>query len=132
MHPLKSPEIAEHPAPPLWFQTLGGVDPDTTAIASIAGTLTDGELGIGDPEVSRPLRSRVPVTTAQALEAIGQRLPVLQGEADADGLAYLIYTSGSTGRPKGVEVGRPALANFLASMRRKPGVAPAGACSHTP
>ena len=39
--------------------------------------------------------------------------------------AYLIYTSGSTGRPKGVEVSRGALANFLNSMRRTPGMEPA-------
>src|SRR5205823_6769082 len=39
------------------------------------------------------------------------------------GLAYVIYTSGSTGRPKGVEVEHRALANFLASMAREPGLA---------
>jgi len=38
-------------------------------------------------------------------------------------LAYVIYTSGSTGRPKGVEVSHAALANFLASMARRPGLA---------
>jgi amino acid adenylation domain-containing protein len=32
-------------------------------------------------------------------------------------LAYIIHTSGSTGRPTGVEIGRGALANFLAAMR---------------
>ena len=37
-------------------------------------------------------------------------------------LAYVIYTSGSTGRPKGVQVTRRALANFLASMARRPGL----------
>ncbi|MFT3906593.1 MAG: amino acid adenylation domain-containing protein [Steroidobacteraceae bacterium] len=36
--------------------------------------------------------------------------------------AYVIYTSGSTGRPKGVEIPRRALANFVASMRRSPGI----------
>jgi amino acid adenylation domain-containing protein len=39
-----------------------------------------------------------------------------------EGLAYLIYTSGSTGQPKGVQVPHGALANFLASMRREPGL----------
>lgn len=37
-------------------------------------------------------------------------------------LAYVIYTSGSTGRPKGVQVTHGALANFLASMEREPGM----------
>jgi amino acid adenylation domain-containing protein len=36
---------------------------------------------------------------------------------EANDLAYIIHTSGSTGRPVGVEIGRGALANFLAAMR---------------
>ncbi|KMO26993.1 amino acid adenylation domain-containing protein, partial [Methylobacterium aquaticum] len=40
-----------------------------------------------------------------------------------DALAYVIYTSGSTGRPKGVMVPHRALANILASMAEKPGLA---------
>lgn len=36
--------------------------------------------------------------------------------------AYVIYTSGSTGRPKGVAVSRRALANFIQSMQRAPGI----------
>ncbi|MES1240102.1 MAG: amino acid adenylation domain-containing protein [Acidobacteriota bacterium] len=39
-----------------------------------------------------------------------------------DSLAYVIYTSGSTGRPKGVGVTHRALASFLESMRREPGL----------
>ena len=35
---------------------------------------------------------------------------------------YLMYTSGSTGRPKGVVVSHRNLANFLGSMRRRPGL----------
>ena len=37
-------------------------------------------------------------------------------------LAYVIYTSGSTGRPKGVKVPHRAVANFLRSMARRPGL----------
>ncbi|ATY11818.1 non-ribosomal peptide synthetase [Amycolatopsis sp. AA4] len=44
-----------------------------------------------------------------------------------DELAYVIYTSGSTGKPKGVQIGHAALANFLLSMRERPGVAPGAA-----
>ncbi|MDM0011240.1 amino acid adenylation domain-containing protein [Variovorax sp. J22P168] len=36
--------------------------------------------------------------------------------------AYVIYTSGSTGKPKGVAVPHGAVANFLLSMRRTPGI----------
>ena len=39
-----------------------------------------------------------------------------------DQLAYVIYTSGSTGQPKGVQIPIGALANFLASMSRTPGI----------
>ena len=39
--------------------------------------------------------------------------------------AYAIYTSGSTGKPKGVVVPHRAVANFLASMTREPGLAAA-------
>ncbi len=37
-------------------------------------------------------------------------------------LAYVIFTSGSTGKPKGVMITHGALANFLESMRREPGL----------
>jgi amino acid adenylation domain-containing protein len=42
-------------------------------------------------------------------------------------LAYVIYTSGSTGRPKGVRIPHRALANFLRSMRERPGIGPGDA-----
>ncbi|MFC4121522.1 non-ribosomal peptide synthetase/type I polyketide synthase [Nonomuraea zeae] len=35
---------------------------------------------------------------------------------------YVLYTSGSTGRPKGVRVQHSSVVNFLASMRREPGL----------
>jgi amino acid adenylation domain-containing protein len=56
---------------------------------------------------------------------LGSREQLPSGIAEAvgpDALAYVIYTSGSTGRPKGVEVPHGALANFLESMRREPGL----------
>ncbi|CAN5531280.1 hypothetical protein BH20VER3_BH20VER3_02900 [soil metagenome] len=37
-------------------------------------------------------------------------------------LVYVIYTSGSTGRPKGVQVEHGNLSNFLATMRKRPGL----------
>jgi amino acid adenylation domain-containing protein len=41
---------------------------------------------------------------------------------EPEATAYVIYTSGSTGKPKGVEAPHRALANFLNSMRREPGL----------
>ena len=41
---------------------------------------------------------------------------------DPQDAAYMIYTSGSTGKPKGVVVSHGALANFLWSMQREPGL----------
>jgi myxalamid-type nonribosomal peptide synthetase MxaA len=49
------------------------------------------------------------------------RGPPAEG-VSAENLAYLIYTSGSTGTPKAVAVPHGALANFLASMRERPGL----------
>ncbi len=43
--------------------------------------------------------------------------------AGPENLAYVIYTSGSTGRPKGVGIPHRAVANFLTSMARRPGLA---------
>ncbi|WP_019925416.1 non-ribosomal peptide synthetase [Nocardia sp. BMG111209] len=39
-----------------------------------------------------------------------------------DSAAYVVYTSGSTGRPKGVLVTHRAFANFMRSMRDRPGL----------
>jgi amino acid adenylation domain-containing protein len=41
---------------------------------------------------------------------------------DGSSAAYVIYTSGSTGKPKGVAVPHRAFLNFIASMRRYPGI----------
>ncbi|WP_315718978.1 MULTISPECIES: non-ribosomal peptide synthase/polyketide synthase [unclassified Bradyrhizobium] len=42
---------------------------------------------------------------------------------DPENLVYVIYTSGSTGLPKGVMVRHGAVANFLATMAERPGIA---------
>jgi amino acid adenylation domain-containing protein len=43
-------------------------------------------------------------------------------QSSPSNLAYVIYTSGSTGEPKGVEIEHGAVTNFLASMKRQPGL----------
>ena len=48
--------------------------------------------------------------------------PVFVVPSNGEEVAYVIYTSGSTGRPKGVAVPHRAVANFLESMRREPGL----------
>ncbi len=42
--------------------------------------------------------------------------------SNPEDVAYMIYTSGSTGKPKGVQIPHRAVANFLESMRRTPGL----------
>ena len=44
------------------------------------------------------------------------------GERQATDPAYVIYTSGSTGKPKGVQIPHRAVVNFMASMKREPGL----------
>jgi amino acid adenylation domain-containing protein len=53
----------------------------------------------------------------------GQPDTALDSKATPDQLVYILFTSGSTGKPKGVEIMRGALANFLGSMAREPGLA---------
>ncbi|MBL9172290.1 MAG: amino acid adenylation domain-containing protein, partial [Verrucomicrobiales bacterium] len=75
------------------------------------------------------LQGRLPGNRAQTL-LLGAHSPPLKGTDDSNpeltatgsDLAYVIYTSGSTGKPKGVQIERQALANFLLSMRREPGI----------
>ncbi|MCI0536210.1 MAG: amino acid adenylation domain-containing protein [Verrucomicrobiales bacterium] len=56
------------------------------------------------------------------LDTAGQDVPNLAPLNEPDHLAYVIYTSGSTGQPKGVQIPHRALANFLQSMLREPGL----------
>jgi amino acid adenylation domain-containing protein len=71
-------------------------------------------------------RSLVPAV-AVSVVSLDAPLPLSATEAPAGppapgDLAYVIYTSGSTGQPKGVQISHAALANFLASMERAPGL----------
>jgi amino acid adenylation domain-containing protein len=75
-----------------------------------------------------PLLAAMPAgVTFLALDALSAESPagekrVERAAVSEDGLAYVLFTSGSTGRPKGVEITRGALANFLRSMSRRPGL----------
>jgi amino acid adenylation domain-containing protein len=60
---------------------------------------------------------------SMALDPVEDRAPWRRSPFVED-LAYIIYTSGSTGGPKGVEIPHRALANFLWSMHRQPGLGP--------
>ncbi|GAA3123900.1 non-ribosomal peptide synthetase/MFS transporter [Streptosporangium carneum] len=59
---------------------------------------------------------------AEALEETAFEAP----EVTADNLAYVIYTSGTTGRPKGVGVQHRQVLNYLAGVRERFAVEPAG------
>ncbi|QNP40684.1 non-ribosomal peptide synthetase [Lysobacter solisilvae (ex Woo and Kim 2020)] len=59
---------------------------------------------------------------AQLEAAPKTRVAADAAAAQPEDPAYVIYTSGSTGRPKGVVVPHRAVANFLASMQREPGL----------
>ena len=56
------------------------------------------------------------------LQAPGHALEADPRDPRAEDPAYVIYTSGSTGQPKGVAVPHGAVANFLQSMQRQPGI----------
>jgi amino acid adenylation domain-containing protein len=78
----------------------------------------------------RKLREVVPICTGvRVLEIDTDRDSIRSQDPGAlpthftgGDLAYVIYTSGSTGKPKGVEITHRALANFLSSMLREPGM----------
>lgn len=71
--------------------------------------------------VPREKQIRIDDDSADIAAASDAPLPV-QADWGEDAPAYVIYTSGSTGKPKGVVVPQNAVCNFLASMRREPGL----------
>lgn len=71
--------------------------------------------------VPRALQLRVDDDRA-AIEAAPDTAPPVSPDWPEDATAYVIYTSGSTGKPKGVVLPQRAVCNFLASMKREPGL----------
>lgn len=69
-----------------------------------------------------PASCACPVLTlgSQVVDSEGLPEVVIQGSD----VAYVLFTSGTTGRPKGVRITHAALASFLASMAREPGLSP--------
>ena len=65
-----------------------------------------------------------PDTALRTLESLLAEGGTLQAPAPAaEGReAYVLYTSGTTGQPKGVSIPDRALANFLHTMQRRPGI----------
>ncbi len=94
---------------------LGFMLADSGARALV--TMADAAEGIALPPGLQLLSLDEEVEGASEEPSSGVRGP---GPEDA---AYALYTSGSTGKPKGVVVSHGALANFLYSMRREPGLA---------
>ncbi|MEZ4360740.1 MAG: amino acid adenylation domain-containing protein [Kofleriaceae bacterium] len=70
-----------------------------------------------DPESIVRVDHLLAQPAAAASSPVGELAAALPEDA-----AYLIYTSGSTGKPKGVRVPQRAVANFLASMAKTPGL----------
>jgi amino acid adenylation domain-containing protein len=89
--------------------------------ASLALVVSEGDLASAlDWPVDKLLRLDAdPNELASTPDA-----PLATDLAAPDAPAYVIFTSGSTGRPKGVVVPHGAVVNFLASMRKVPGLGP--------
>jgi len=68
------------------------------------------------------LEAARPHTVLTQIGRVEAPSPAEQGRVGEGSLAYILFTSGSTGRPKGVQISQRALANFLLSMVREPGL----------
>jgi len=80
------------------------------ANADLSGVARDKQIRIDDDAATIVAASDAPVAASPDW-------------AD-DAPAYVIYTSGSTGKPKGVVLPQRAVCNFLASVKREPGMKP--------
>ncbi len=93
-----------------------------TRIVSVLEDAKPLLLLIGDRlEVSLPPHQTPSITIGAAISAEAADAGARQASRP-NNLAYVIYTSGSTGEPKGVQIEHQAVTNFLASMKRQPGV----------
>jgi nonribosomal peptide synthetase DhbF len=94
----------------------------------LAYMLSDSGAGVLLSSGELPSGLEVPVHIAVVDAAAISGRPLCAGvenlpfAPDPQDAAYVLYTSGSTGRPKGVVVSHGALANFLNSMRERPGL----------
>ena len=87
--------------------------------AGVRVVLTDAASRDGLPVLDIPVITLSDDTWRHAARELESSAIAIEPEA----LAYVLYTSGSTGKPKGVMVPHRALANFLASMSVRPGIA---------
>jgi amino acid adenylation domain-containing protein len=69
-----------------------------------------------------PRAQQLQIDADAAVIAAASAAPLPAGQWPDDAPIYVIYTSGSTGKPKGVALPQNAVCNFLASMRREPGL----------
>jgi len=91
--------------------------------AQLALLITSGRVAVAPRQWREDAAQRVldiddPSWQAEPGAAAADAAPAI----GRDDPAYVIYTSGSTGQPKGVAVPHGAVANFLDSMRRAPGI----------
>jgi amino acid adenylation domain-containing protein len=87
--------------------------------AGLALLLTTGALA---GSIDFPAERTFAIDAPGAFDIHGDRQAPIAATDDTEAIAYVIYTSGSTGKPKGVRVPHRAVANFLSSMRRQPGL----------